>query len=131
MARFNWKDLHAHEGDALLTWLHESEEKAKRAIFGIGHFIVRKIPELCRQLFEFLHVKLIYAAKVATRISRLAGLLGALALIVFGPLAIYPGILTGGWAVVAIVGSWWGLSRQIRRQRVTVTTVKGVSNGST
>jgi hypothetical protein len=119
----------AHEGDALLTWLHESEEKAKRAIFGIGHFIVRKIPELFRQWLELLNVKLIYAARVATRVSRVAGLLAALVLIVFGPLAIYPGILTGAWSVVTIVGSWWGLSRQIRRQQVTVTTVKAVQHG--
>jgi hypothetical protein len=48
---------------------------------------------------------------------------------VFGPLAIYPGILTGAWSVVTIVGSWWGLSRQIRRQQVTVTTVKAVQHG--
>jgi hypothetical protein len=108
MSRMNWNRWLEHEGDELLTWLHESEKKAIRALFGIGHFVVRKIPELCRQLL---------------------GLLVALGLIVFGPLGIYPGILTGGWAVVAIVGSWWGLSRQIRRQRVTVTTVKGVWNG--
>lgn len=47
--------------------------------------------------------------------------------IVFGPLAIYPGIITGLWSALAIAGSAFGVQRQIRKQqRITISPVKGV-----
>lgn len=112
MNHMNWNRWLAHEGDAVLTWLHETEEVPKRAICGIWKFVVIKIPELSRHLLVWLEEKCIYACRVAIRLARLTGLASAWGLIVFGPLAIYPGVATGGWALLALLGSWWGVQRR-------------------
>ena len=130
MSRMNWNRWLEHEGDELLTWLHDSEQAVKRAIHGVWKFLVVKIPELFRHLLVWLEDKCIYACRVATRVARLAGLAMLWLVIVAGPLVVYPGIITGAWAALALAGSWWGLQRRlVKQQRVSITEVKGVRNG--
>lgn len=130
MSRINWNHWLEHEGDELLTWLHESEQAVKRAIQGVWKFLVMKIPELCRHLLVWLEGKCIYACRVATRVARLAGLALVWLLIAGGPLAVYPGVITGAWGALVLAGSWWGLQRQhVKQQRVTITEMKGARNG--
>ena len=125
MSRMNWNRWLEHEGDELLTWLHGCEETAKRAIDGIWAFFREKIPAELRNLLAWSIKKLVYGCRVATRVARIAGLGLAWLAIVGGPLAIYPNCVTGTWAVLASVGSWWGL----QQQRIIITEVKGVRRG--
>lgn len=115
MSQINWKSLMEHEGDTLLTWLHEAEEGCKRAIYGIWLFIVRKIPALFRHVLAWLQEKFLYACRVAVRVARLAGIFVAWLAIVFGPLVAYAGIVTGAWMVIALAGSVYGVQRQIKK----------------
>lgn len=127
MSRITLKALLAHEGDALLTRLHDAEEALKRAIHGIWLFIVKKIPELSRHLLIWLQEKFNYACRVAVRLARVAAFFLALLVIVFAPLAIYPSIITSLWSVLAIAGSAFGVQRQIgKQQQITIHPVKGV-----
>jgi hypothetical protein len=107
-----------HKGDALLTWLHECEECCRRAIQGIWLFIVRKIPNLARNVVIWLEKQCFYALRVAVRASRVAGILIGWLLIVFGPLVFYPGLLTGAWTVLSITGSVWHVRLHIRKNRI-------------
>jgi hypothetical protein len=108
-----------HEGDEILTFLHTVEEGLVRAIHGIWLFIWLKIPELARLLFSWLQVQCIYVFRIALRVARIAGIFIAWALIVFGPVAIYAGILTGLWSALAFGASIWGVQRQLKKhQRV-------------
>ena len=109
MSRTNWNGWLEHEGDARLTGLHDVEQVPKRAISGIWKFPTIKLPELCRHFLVWLEQKCIYALRVATRVGRIAGFALAWLAIVFAPLVISPGIITGGWALLALFGSWWGL----------------------
>jgi hypothetical protein len=124
MSRINWSELLEHKGDAVLTWLHECEECCRRGIQGIWLFIVRKIPDLCRHLVAWLEKQCFYALRVAVRASRVAGMLIGWLLIVFGPLAMYPGILTGSWMVLSITGSVWHLRLHFRKSRTTSASGK-------
>jgi hypothetical protein len=121
MSCFDWKRWMEHEDDALLTRLHAIEEALKRALRGIAAFIVERIPELCRRLLGWLQEKFTYACRVAVRLARVAAFAVALLAIVFTPLVIYPGIVTGFWAAIAIAGSLYGAQRQIRKHQAVWT----------
>lgn len=111
MARINWKRVMDHRGDVLLTRLHDLEVELLAGLRGIGHFLVKRVPELLRELEAWMRVQFAYGIRVAIRIGRLLGVILALLAIVFGPLVAFPGFLTGIWAVVAMAGAWWGLDR--------------------
>jgi hypothetical protein len=115
MSRINWTKLLEHEGDALLTWLREAEDGCTRAIRGIWLFIVTKIPELLRHFLTWLYEMFFYVCRVTVRVARFAVLFTLLLGIIFGPLVVYPGIVTGAWAVLAFVGSIYGAQRQIKK----------------
>ena len=130
MSRMDWKAFLEHEGDEILTSLKKAEDAVVRAILGIWLFIIKTIPELARTFLLWLQAKFAYACRIALRLARIAGLLIAWAVIVFAPIKVYPGIITVSWAILAVVGSYWGLQRQfVKHQRITITEVKGVRNG--
>ncbi len=109
MARTNWLDT---GGDFWLRGLRDLEELPKRGIRGIGgigSFIVTRIPQLCLRLLAWLEERCIYACKVAIRVLRIAGLALFWLAIVAAPFCVYPGIITGSWVLVALLGSWWGM----------------------
>lgn len=117
MSRINWKQLMEHEGDALLTWLRDAEEGCVRAIQGIWLFFVKAIPELFHDFLRWLQKGFLYACRVAVRISRLAALFAAWAVIVFVPVVVYMNFVTAAWAVLAFVGSAYGMQRRIKMKK--------------
>ena len=115
MSRNKWNDWLEHEGDEVLTFMYTCEVATARAIQGIWFFLVTTIPDFCRHLLSWLSETFVYLCRVATRAARLAGLVLAWLLIVFGPLVFYPGFITGGWSALALAGSWWGVRhRQVK-----------------
>ena len=124
MSRMNWKSLLAHEGDVLLTWLHDVEHSLWRMLTGIWAFIRRRIPQFFRSLLDWLNSKAIYAFRVTIRLARIVSIAGAWLAILIAPLAIFPGLLTGAWCIVAVWGSVWGLRRQLKNQNTVQITRK-------
>jgi hypothetical protein len=104
-----------HEGDETLAFLRKLEQGFLRAIHGIGVFIWKKIPALARRFAAWLRETCAYAYLVGVRVARVVGLFLAWAAIVFGPLILCFGWITGVWTLLALVGSAWGVNRQIRK----------------
>jgi hypothetical protein len=126
MRQVNWKNLMAHEGDAVLTWLKTTEEEFVRMIHGIWLFICTQIPELFRRFIDWLAEKFADACRFVIRLARLTAVFVAWAAIVFGPLVVYASIITVLWLVLALAGSVWGFRRQMKRHRVVETFNKEV-----
>jgi hypothetical protein len=120
MSPINWKNLLEHEGDAFLSFLERLEDSFIRMIRGIAIFIWKKIPELFRHVLSWLQLKMIYVSRVVVRLGRVAGVFLAWVGIVFGPIAVYPGIVTFAWLTLAIVGSVWGIQRQLKKHNWTL-----------
>jgi len=118
MKRINWREIFEHKGDAFLTFLHDLEQCCRRAIHGIWLFIVKKIPELFRDLLTWLYETFFYTCRVAVRVARLAGVFAAWLIVVFGPFALFSGPVAVTWAVLAIAGSVYGVQRQVKKQSV-------------
>ena len=117
MSRINWKELLEHKGDALLTLLYDTEKCFWRAIQGIWFFIIKKLPELLRELLAWLYETFFYACRVAIRLSRVIGLFLAWAFLVFIPVSVCPNSYTVAWLLLALVGSVWGAQREFKKHK--------------
>jgi hypothetical protein len=129
MSQQNWKQLFSHKGDELLTGLHNRTVKLCHMIFGIGGFIIKRIPELCRRWFgEFLDLA-IYLGRLAFQLGKLAGIAGTWAIIVFAPPIFHFGWISLAWLAVAFYGSFWGLRHYGGKRQLSVAK-KEVANAT-
>jgi hypothetical protein len=98
---------------ALLAFLDDLENKGRRMIAGIGHF-------LARGLWEWLGWQFLALGRVAVKAARVLAVFAAWAVLTFAPLALLgrskPGLLLAlAWMALALAGSTWGLLYVRRR----------------
>jgi hypothetical protein len=105
-------------GTALYQWLVEAEESLMRMIRGVFRFM----EEFPSCVYRFIVET---AAPVAIRTCRVLGLACLWLMLLFGPIVVACACGFGGfwtlaslaWAVVAIIGSVWGLNRAVKKRK--------------
>ncbi len=126
---FQFKFLFSHQGDVLLTWLHESSIGISHMIRGIGGFITKRIPELCRRWLGEFYDLAVYLGRLGYQLGKLLGLVATWLAILIAPLIYYPGWITLGWLAMAFAGSVWGLRRYGSKRQLSVAK-KEVTNAT-
>ena len=128
MSRSNWKlwivgndDVNQH---GILMFLRDIEDFFLRMIRGIVAFLVERVPKFFRVMLDWLHAKFVLSVRIAVRLVRVGIVVISWLAIVFGPITLYPGIVSVNWMVLALIGSVWGLRRQLK---VRATRVKAAS----
>ena len=133
MTRVDWKhwvgtDKHADE-NPILAFLRGVETVFAKMISGIWLFFWEQVPDFFRTAIEWIHSTLLLLVRIAVRLVRVSVVFYAWFLIVFFPVGFYTGIITAAWTVLALVGSFWGVRRYLKKRRalanpVEVTVVK-------
>ena len=113
-------DTHDHK---ILIILHETETVFVRMIHGVATFFVEQLPVLFRRMLSWLYAKFVLTVRIAVKLTRVIAVILAWLCIVFGALVLFPGIISGTWASLAMIASAWGLKRRLKRQTALATTV--------
>jgi hypothetical protein len=124
----NWMVREEDANDAgIIGVLHSVEAHGVAMIRGIGHFVAVRIPQLLNVSLDWLRKVGHVVARIGVRLLRVAAVITFWLIIVFGPLTVAPGVITGGLTVLGLTGSAWGL-RRFHRQRFVVKTGTAVSS---
>lgn len=131
MTRSTFKHLLGADEDAndsgTLGGLYAIEQRLLRMITGIFLFFVETIPDFWKKLLAWLREKLLFALRVVIRSVRVAALFIAWLAITFGPLALYASTISLIWTAIAIVGSIYGLRRELKKRAAAAPLATHVS----
>ncbi len=120
MNRTTWKQWivkHDTKNNVILTLLREVEALIVRMIRGIALFMWEGLWQWLRDVLAWLHETIVLCVRIAVRFVRVAAVFAVWVVLVFGPLAFHFGFISGIWTVLALVGSAWGLRRQLKKRR--------------
>ena len=113
-----WKCLAGRNEDAnaggILAALHYTEQVFVRMFHGMVLFFRESMPELLQRIVTWLRSVMEHSVRVLIRLGRVTGLALAWLAVVFAPLSLYPGLITIGWMGVTLLGSIYGLRREIK-----------------
>ena len=127
MSRINWTYLIGSSNDAsesgLLGFLRDVEVFFVKLIKGIWYFFAEQAPELFRAMLDRLRIAVTYSIRIAVRLVRVGAVVTSWVFIVFGPLWLYPGVITVLMTLFALAGSVYGLYRRDRKKRAAVAVI--------
>lgn len=106
----------------ILGALYELESKIQRMLVGIVLFVVETLPDFWKRLFNWLLGKIEFLIRASVRLSRIAVLLIAWLVIVFGPAWLMPVWISSGWLMLTISGSIYGLKRAKKHRKPASST---------